>query len=428
MAKKAHKRHGKDKVSFLERNMALLWAVGIVVPVVVLVLAYLAAPHLVWDQFLFRYYWGPIEADAQNHPINGVTESYNPVDTTTYGIILVLALFGIYRYLQKLGVEPGVEMFFATIPYILLGGVLRVLEDAGMITGKIVYLFISPIIYVFIGLVALLKLFESHRIAQHEKLHGQAGRNRGLWTFAAILGFFNILYVIGYSFYTNHRELWSANTQNVAYLASPVITALLSIGAFLALLVLVRRRGRLYIHDVFSVFGWHFLALASFHALAFVIEGGKWPGVEVEKAASMNLAQLVYVPLLALAATAIFAGSCYLATRTFSWMKIFWKSPVNLIIMFGHMFDAAATFTALQWFTYGEKHVVPNALISATGTPAVMFLLKGIVISIVLYTLDVSLKKDLERRSLLLALVRIAILVLGLAPGTRDLLRLALGV
>jgi len=424
MVRKKDRRKG----SFLQRNEGLVWAIIITVPIVVLGVGYLIAPDLVWDKFLFRYYWAPIEADAVGHPIGGITDAYNVVDTTTYGIVLGLALFGIYRYLKKLDIRPGVDMFFASIPYILLGGVLRVLEDAGMFTGKAIYLFISPIIYVFIGIVTLLKLVESHRISEQERKLGNTGRNRGLWMFGAILGFFNILYLIAYTLYLNNRELLSTDTRNAAFLVSPVITALLSIAAFLGLLVLVRRRGKLYIHDTFAVLGWHLFALASFHALAFILEGGKWPGSDVEQPASMHLAQLALVPLLALGVTAVFVGLSYYISKRFSWMKIYWQNPINIALMFAHLFDASATFTALQWFTYGEKHVLPSLLIGLSGTPAVMFPLKAIVIAIVIYVLDVELKPDLERNKLLGILIRIAILVLGLAPGTRDLLRLAMGV
>jgi uncharacterized membrane protein len=142
----------------------------------------------------------------------------------------------------------------------------------------------------------------------------------------------------------------------------------------------------------------------------------------------MHLEQLALVPLLAVGVTALVAGVAYVLTKRCSWMAIYWKSPTNLAIMFAHLLDASATFTALQWFTYGEKHVLPNFLITLTGTPAVMFPLKAIVIALVLYVLDVEIKKDLEKSALLGTLIRIAILVLGLAPGTRDLLRLAMGV
>jgi len=428
MSKKKDRRKGP----FLKRNEGTVWALIVLVPTIVLVVGYLVAPQAVWDHFLYRYYWAPIEADAVGHSVNGISDAYNYVDTPTYGVILILALFAIFRFLKKKDIRPGTDMFMATIPYIILGSVLRVLEDSAAFTGKAVYLFISPIIYIFIGLVTLLKLVESHRIAELERKRGTAGRVQGLWLFGAILGVFNILYIIAYSLYLNNRELLSADHRNMAFMVNPAVTALLSIAAFLGLLALVKRRGRLYIHDVYAVFGWHLLALALFHVMAYGLLGGVWPDQVMPSPdwvrPSMHLEQLVLVPLLALGATGIFAAASYGLTRRFSWMKIFWKDPVNLAIMYAHMLDASATFTALQWFSYGEKHVVPNFLIGLSGTPAVMFPLKAIVIAIVIYVLSVELKPDLERNRLMQALIWIAILVLGLAPGTRDLLRLGLGV
>ena len=57
-----------------------------------------------------------------------------------------------------------------------------------------------------------------------------------------------------------------------------------------------------------------------------------------------------------------------------------------------------------------------------------MFPLKIITIGFVLYVLNVYLKSDLKRKHLLRMLIWIALLVLGLAPGTRDLMRLVMGV
>jgi uncharacterized membrane protein len=427
MSKKKDKRKGP----FLKRHERMVWALIVIVPTMVLAVGYLVAPQAVWDRFLYRYYWAPIEADAVGHSVNGITESYNLIDTPTYGIVLVLALFAIYRLLKKMDIRPGVDMFMATIPYIILGSVLRVLEDSGVFTGKAVYLFISPIIYIFIGLLTLLKLVESHRIAELERKRGMAGRVQGLWLFGAILGVFNILYLVAYTLYLDNRELFSADHRNMAFMMSPAVTALVSIAAFLGLLALVRRRGRLYIHDIYAVFGWHLLALALFYVVSYGLLGWVWPDQALpspDSVRQLHLEQLALVPLLALGATGIFAGACYGLTRRFSWMKIYWKDPVNLAIMYAHMLDASATFTALQWFSYGEKHVVPNFLIGLSGTPAVMFPLKAIVMAIVIYALSVELKPDLERNRLIQALIWIAILVLGLAPGTRDLLRLGLGV
>ncbi|UCG02737.1 MAG: DUF63 family protein, partial [Candidatus Heimdallarchaeota archaeon] len=100
----------------------------------------------------------------------------------------------------------------------------------------------------------------------------------------------------------------------------------------------------------------------------------------------------------------------------------------NLTLFFGHFLDASATFVAIDYYGYAEKHVVPVFMIEVFQTAAVMYILKAIIIIFVVYFIDILYKKDFQANPILTGLVKIAILVLGLAPGIRDLLRLAIGV
>jgi uncharacterized membrane protein len=87
------------------------------------------------------------------------------------------------------------------------------------------------------------------------------------------------------------------------------------------------------------------------------------------------------------------------------------------------MLDAGSTYIGVDWFDYYEKHVVPTYLINLTGTAAIMFPLKLLILLPVLSLID----KTLEDRSLK-NLIKLTLIVLGLAPAVRNTLRLALGV
>jgi len=99
-------------------------------------------------QYIYKYY------------INGIVNdtSYNPVDTVTYAILLGISLFGVYKLLVKLKVEVDTRFIIAVTPYILAGSSLRVLEDSGVFSPPIKYLFITPIIYFVIFAVTILIL------------------------------------------------------------------------------------------------------------------------------------------------------------------------------------------------------------------------------------------------------------------------------
>jgi len=92
----------------------------------------------------------------------------------------------------------------------------------------------------------------------------------------------------------------------------------------------------------------------------------------------------------------------------------------NAMIIVAHLFDASATFTALTFFNYTEQHVLPNFLIDIAG-PWIMFPLKIIVVWGVLYLIDKHVDSVYLRNFL-----KIVIVILGLAQGTRDFLTLAM--
>lgn len=117
--------------------------------------------------------------------------------------------------------------------------------------------------------------------------------------------------------------------------------------------------------------------------------------------------------------------------------------PLNLGLVAGHMLDGFATFTAicsdatdalcsgaaflgLTPGGYGEKHPVSEAFLGVAdgwGFPAMKLLLVGGIIVLV----DRAAEQDEEDPDLI-GLVKLAVLVLGLGPGLRDLVRVSLGV
>jgi len=110
------------------------------------------------------------------------------------------------------------------------------------------------------------------------------------------------------------------------------------------------------------------------------------------------------------------------AVLFFGLHKIFPKklSLTNSGILSAHLFDASSTFTALTFFGYYEQHVLPNFLIGLTG-PWVMFPLKIFVVLPVLMLID-KYAEDKQFKNFL----KIIILILGLALGTRDFLTVSM--
>ena len=134
-------------------------------------------PRIFYDNWIWKYYWGPVVADSLNSDqgtvvFNGVeaSEGYTMVSELTYGIILIIALYYIYLLLKKLNVKVDWRFALALMPFILFGPVIRVLEDTGYFDEPWVYWFISPFIYLLIAFFAILFLILGYYLENKLKL------------------------------------------------------------------------------------------------------------------------------------------------------------------------------------------------------------------------------------------------------------------
>lgn len=114
--------------------------------------------------------------------------------------------------------------------------------------------------------------------------------------------------------------------------------------------------------------------------------------------------------------------------------------PVNLLMVFGQMSDALMTSLGIDLYNYHEKHVLPRYLIErvdALGLPApfgafptamVMLPLKLLIVLLVVLAIDLSPEARKSQHQNLVMLIKLAIIMVGLAPGLRDAVRLAMAV
>jgi len=274
---------------------------------------------------------GEISAFIQQYYIDPITfgTGYNIYNTITYAIIFIVAAFFVYKLLRYIKIRIDTKLIYGIIPYVILGGLLRALEDASVVTG---FLFKTPAIYVLIFVIALAALLVSIGVQKYSRYQ-----------------YHKVWFVIGI---------------------------------------------------VILLFGFSYVNMvSSFALLSMVGITAAWV--------------IVFLVIKKIA----------LKKKYTSISKFL--SNENLLLLSVHMFDASTTFTALNFFSYFEQHVLPSFLINILG-PAVMFPLKLIVVIAVLYVLDKELHKreDLEKRGF----VKLLILILGLAPGLRNLIRLVMGV
>jgi uncharacterized membrane protein len=96
----------------------------------------------------------------------------------------------------------------------------------------------------------------------------------------------------------------------------------------------------------------------------------------------------------------------------------------NKVLFYTHFYDATTTFVGIQFFGYWEQHVLARKLIDLTGTAAVMYLEKLLILLPVVWILDVYMKDEDPD---LINFVKLAMFILGFGPGTRNLLITLMG-
>lgn len=82
---------------------------------------------------------------------------YNVYNTFAYAAVLIVAVFATYKLLKRMKITIDDKFVVGVLPYIILGGLLRALEDA-FAYG---FWFKTPIIYIVIFVVAFTGLFVS---------------------------------------------------------------------------------------------------------------------------------------------------------------------------------------------------------------------------------------------------------------------------
>jgi uncharacterized membrane protein len=278
-------------------------------------------------EFIYKYYIDPIRYG----------EAYTLVDTLTYALILIAAVYLVYRGLRRYKIAVDDELVLVTLPFVVLGGLLRVVEDTGMITSDLRFLLITPLIFFVIFVIAVVALFA-----------GKFAENAGLIS----------------------RYSW--------FYGGAGVVACLAAGAALI-----------------------------------------WFGLTETQIALNVLA--VILTLAAVTSLALWAFLVYVLKWDYA-SNILYK-----LLIFGHMLDASATSYGIDLHPihYVEQHVVGSNLIEITGTAFSMFLLKIAVLIPAIYVLELYRR---EGNPDLWHLILLAMIVVGMAPGIRDLVRMVLYV
>lgn len=411
-------------------------------------------PKIFWDEFIWKYYLKTLVEDG----------NYNIVDTITYGLILAFAIFGIYKLLKMLSIEIDFKFFVAILPFIILGSSTRALEDAELFKVPLKYLFISPIIYILIGITVIAILILGSFIENVSKKN----KTKGVILFGISYFSLFVLYMI-FFIYLNKKFSYMPNPEIVfAILLIIFIVIILYKENFCNFLYWKKNERKtdklenpktfdkeklnfkflsklefISVKTVLFSFGMFLLILSLYFIILWQTQSSEinsWinfykeqiiknnPNLNIEEVV-INLKLEVFPLILGLAFISTFI--VFIAFKFLSKKKQLFLPflfGINIALFFAHFLDASATFVGIDFYNYTEKHVLPGLLIGAVNSAIIMYVLKFLVVFFVVYLIDIEYKNDLEKDKLLVGLVKLCIFILGLAPGIRDMLRLGMGV
>ena len=96
--------------------------------------------------------------------------SYNHFDMITYVIILFVGVYAVQKLLKKMSIKVDEEFVIATIPYIFMGSVFRVIEDADLLKPPGKYFFITPLIFFVIFAICFGTLLITRYLGKIKKI------------------------------------------------------------------------------------------------------------------------------------------------------------------------------------------------------------------------------------------------------------------
>ena len=434
MTEESNSENSKNDLLF--NKVELIVTYGLALFFFTLVIGIIILPSVFYDQFVGPYIWEPIVGDATR----GDT-GYNWLNTLLFSALLFSFVISISAFLRKFELPTGNNALYSLIPWVVLAALVRVLEDANFFNDSIDVMFISPLIHFHLAAwviitasvgIILIKFSDKDTIPTH-------------WiTTSTILLVSAMWMTLFWKSHTNHSEIG---------------TFAVIIGIILACETALFVPGKIKqwhaIESMLFVFG----IAACLVSLGYLVQYSLTPWGDSDGFVLWPLFVVLIIPTSCclilynlgkdanqeLIELGINPGVLPISVSIEEWEKMskedkgileelspraILASPLTLAFTFGQLCDGIATWLGVDFFNYSEKHVV-GAWIMEQGTflwsGAWLFLLVKVLLVSALIVIFGKVRVEHNQQHLRL-LVVIALLVVGLAPGLRDVGRLILGV
>ncbi|MBG46064.1 MAG: hypothetical protein CMB76_06045 [Euryarchaeota archaeon] len=403
----------------------------------VLVGGLIFAPELFWEDFVKVYIWDPIVKDAGTTGDAG----YSEVNTIVYILTMIAAVIVFQALFRKWQLPVDDRMVWALISWVALAPVLRVMEDADYFKEGIDVFFISPLIHIHLAAWLIVSAFIGH-IGKKNQLSMLAMLLVAYIAFTGLLVLPSIhvhdtgqFWILGGSIagavmiavVIHNTWDWEPIPRAMLAFATGLITMGLGHWAQLASTPWVQDSGLLPRDNEIL---WPVLVVV---VIPLIITWAVWrQGVE-------DLAQLRLTGnVVGLIPDGMTLDQWESEDRSSHPVEIL--SPKGILatpmvagMLFGQLCDGLATMVGIDWFGYSEKHPLSDAVIQfgngfdILGEGAWLFFLVKAALATLIIWMFSQLRIE-SRQQHLRVLIVLAVMIVGMAPGLRDIGRLILGV
>ncbi len=346
-----------------------------------------------------------------------------------------VASFVVGHYLKGVAEKAGLERALQKMWFVVVLPIVCYLMLYLPPQWNQVHAYVNPVIVALLGLVAyLLAAWRFRRIGRIEP--------------SEFVGFMSIGWILLSLAYvwTYIYDPWPgvAGKANVVALWAPVLAA--------AVVMVLRWAPKRWVAWLAIVLGGAMAPVILLHGMAFLLSkfGIAW------QVSSIPPVTLIIAWVITGLLIVAWMGSRFEKRRVtleprMAMAGLLW---INALLVFAQLLDGFATSIGIDGLAYKEKHVLSAWIIDSMcesfggqvidsrcveagawwvfGAQNPSFLgflpVKLLVSLLVIYAIDVANPEDAQRHPTMIGLVKFAIIMVGLGPGIRDFVRMALGV
>ena len=380
---------------------------------------------------IYEYYLDPISGEATGD------SGYNNVNTATYAIVLGAFVLSLSAWLRRLGIDGSDNTIIALFPFVLWAATGEVVEDAEMFDSRLSSLFVSPGVHFQTAAWVVISGAIGYSITNNSKI-SKEDESEKINSIASILIFCQFV------LYAHSISIGPQSSIGLEMLFIFGLVAILSpqfFGESLDNFSTIQRSVYL------TGFGGSMIFLGAIFSYSLSIDSSDivlWPLIFViglpiiicwqmynygKESAEILGSYGMISGVLPIGVT----EDEYLASTSpekdlmekHRTAAIF-ASPVVFLAVAGQILDGIATAIGLEYLGYSEKHVLSDKVIQIFGNAFGFTFVKIALAGLILYFFTIANFEHRQRH--LRLLVGLAMMVVGMAPGLRDVGRAVIGV